>query len=448
MQKLKRTIDNYLKVFSQKQSTFFYGEYNYTNLFNNQKIIEFTLIEKSSQVIQHLLQFGDFSELQQKIISEIEFECESSSSLSASTVRVNNVHKIKLSTGIIKFLSLLNSIVLSYYDKLESTISSKQENENELKEIDFQYGQLLFDAYSHFHDRNNIYRHISIKVPLPEKGFFTLFKNDYPKELDPVFGSTNHQLEFIILHEIAHILNPNFNEFECDTFAFKLARKIWKNTSYHTVVCEFYQFVIYIYYDFLEKYFESQENLMMLWNNKDKDFLKFKINKFNHTRAFDRFKYLLNSIDKISEHCKILLDCTNRLFDYTLDAVLYNDLELVHFYNIANIEKQLRIQKYLHNKFDIDFDKKKAEELKKFINSKITTTDTEFWFKYDKISSPFGLFFFGNASTNIETIKNNQHKMNQSFLLFSKQIFDKFGVPDITNATKEFKKDYIIMKAK
>lgn len=446
MQSKARSFEDYLNILKIDGPKLFYGNIDYSKLFEDDELMERLVIDNSNKIIKNIYDFGELTQNEKLVLDKIKFECEVSTSLTAKAIKVNDNYVIRVSSGIIRFLSLLNCIVISYYDHFETLIANRADKET-LNETNAKFGQALFDSFNYFQDKYNFYRHIEIKIPVSEKGFFNLFKSTTLKELDPIYGSTNHQLEFIIIHEIAHILYPSNDEFECDNFALKVSRNIWKKTSYHTIVCEFYQLVTFIYYDFHEKYFEVQEFTIEKWNNKDKEYLKFKTHKFNHTRAIERFKNVLNNLNSLSEYCKLHIYIANNLFDFTLDSILYKELELIHFYNVTNIEKQIRIQKYLHGKLDFDETKENAAELKQKINSQIHTTDTEFWSKYNELGSPFCLYFIGNQFTDKEIVETNILKMKTNIFQFFNATIKRFGNINESKAYIEAKNRFVIMRA-
>ncbi len=427
-----RTYEGYLSQLRVNGPIIQYGNFDYTNVFKKQDEIKAMILDRCKKTLLDALKYGELTEKEKSILKGIEFKCVESSSLTANAEIINGTQIVKISTGIIAFLSILNAIAISYFDSM-SKLSG--DYDSQLKTINNKYAQCIFDTYCYLFDKRRLYPHLVINIPNYKDSFLTNFSREHDIELDPVLASINHQIEFIIFHEIAHLINPQFDEFKCDEFAIKLSRKIWKKNTYHTSYCEFFQLSLFLYYDFHEKYFEVQEQTIKWWNNHDKEFLKFNIYSFNHVRSKERYLKVINQIDNVSELCKILIDITNRIIDFTFDALLYTELEMFHFFNITNIEKQIRIQNYLHNRFNIEKTKEEAEKMKSMINAKIHTSDSQFWFK--KLSSPFGLYYIGNIKDSKEKRDLNVKKIASEYMFYSRNLIERFGYIDNSKIENE-----------
>ena len=416
---MEKNYKEYLEKINIDGPILKYGDFYYSKFFNSENTVIDFLDKKVKKIIQNILTYGNLDENEVKIVRKITFEYKDSMSITASTAKHGDGAVIYLNTGLINFLTTINATLFSYIDSNFNLVNN--EDTTILKN---KFAQLLFDCFNYLFNSSKIYRHINIDIPLVKNGFFGQFESDNPKELEPFFSSVNHQLEFILLHEIAHILNQDFSENDCDFFAMKVSRKIWTKNTYHTYSCEFLQLVIFLYFDFHEKYYKTRENLIKYWNNKDKKELKFGTYEYDHPPSVKRFEDIIKGLSQVSEITKYLYFLTNQLFDYTFDLLLFAELDLFDFHNITNIEKELRIQKYVHRRFRIKLPKEDAEILISKVNSEIHSSDSVFWFQ--KLISPFGLFYLG---TIIEP-KESHQKIAESYNSYFEIINNKFGKVD------------------
>lgn len=123
----------------------FYGDINYSKIFSDNVLMESLILNSSAEIIKNIQTYGGLTEQEKLILGKIQFYCELSTSLTAKAEKVNGIYKIKLSSGIIRFLGLLNGIMISHYDSLYGIdMKSKELFKNNIKN----YGQALFDSFN------------------------------------------------------------------------------------------------------------------------------------------------------------------------------------------------------------------------------------------------------------------------------------------------------------
>ncbi len=408
---------------------FTYGDLNFSTLLQNPDSVNTLATPLIERTVEQLLKFGDLTDTHKDLIRGINFRFENSHRISARVVNEGLKNTIYFPKGLVGFLGLLNCVVASYHGAVLSKVEKTKNGLSNEKQKE--YCQYIFDIYNYFFDHHKHYPHFQVNIPVVPHGLFSMFKKDSIDniEVSPLLRFIDHQLEFITLHEIAHVLYPdveNRGEKIEDDFAIRQASLIWKGNSWHSSVCEFFQIVLFIYYDFYQIYQVVREHQIMWWNNKDKNFFKFRhiFPDLEHFRT--RFFHMLGNRPVISENAKMLFQQADYLFSRMIDFLLFTELDMVHFFNVTNIEIQIRRKSFIDNYAVIEFDASSAENIKRMVNSKLYTTDNIFSAK--KHLSPFSRYFLGLKTDPPEVLMENDKRIALYNGAISRQFLKKFPI--------------------
>lgn len=162
----------------------------------------------------------------------------------------------------------------------------------------------------------------------------------------------DHQLEFLLLHELGHYLTSGDEqphdaacEFTADKYALATSRQIWRNAgAYHTSYCELFQLITFLYLDLHEFMLHGVENIT------DRTALAVGVSlaprQFRHPPAFLRFCRAIDGIDRVSHMGRMLFQMTEQLFNSVKISVIRGEVDLRQFDRLAAARFHARLERH------------------------------------------------------------------------------------------------------
>lgn len=348
-----------------------YGEHDIQSFFQSKEEVEKVFLSWLSNFFENfqLFCFDELSEHQKETFFHTVFTLRGSNSLTPSTVSnfELNRHEIIINRGMIKFLTMINSIFHSVTE-----VSSQELNSQFI-----QLSSNLLDTFCLLFDKYEEFPFADINISLNNNGIRHRFEKENNPFEEIVKEVCNHQLEFILLHEIAHTFYPNYSEQQCDEFAIYNSRKIWNSgKSHHTYWCEYSQLVLFLVFELYEIHFQAHEFWVELLNKKNQNINRIKYYSYTHPNSFERFENIVNSLKSISNFTKFQFSFLTSFCNYYYGVLTTNEFSYLMFLNICSIDRQNRDKIFLTNFATVNsFPKWKIDELR---NYKVKPIDTDF----------------------------------------------------------------------
>jgi len=262
---------------------------------------------------------------------------------------------VEVNTALPKALLLLNLATLAYQDTL--AVPRKEEERALILES-------LLNTFLFLLDKPRVLRDLRFRCMLSGDGFFKTLRVPRDSLLRaPRDFVRDHQLEFILLHELTHLaalrdrsgeqaLDDQEQEFEADGTAMRESRLIWAHSkTYHTGFCELFQLMLFLYLDFLEFLERARENVarqLIAWADKP-----LPQQRQRHPPAAARFERLLLRLGDMSQLAKALLPAAEGMFNELKVKMVCGTMDTSRFFQLARITGQQKIHQWFTSSGEI-----------------------------------------------------------------------------------------------
>lgn len=294
----------------------------------------------------------------QSILAHLKFEALLSDSLNAhSQLTANQQYVVEVNKGIIAFYVLLNAVVTDALNEPDIEKLLRGRYMTLLNSMVSIYLYLIDDEL----DRDDF----ELNVDPQKKGFLSgLGLADGDMIAMPWHMAWDHQLEFLLLHELGHCIFDDSQqqingsrEYAADQFAISTSRRIWLNQgTFHTSFCEFFQLIIFLYLDLHEFLLHGVEN--MVAHLATCMGVQLDPRRFRHPPALQRFCRAIDALDEVSHMGRTLFRLAEILMNSVKISVLRCEVDLLQFDRFAS--------KRFHSRLKIRRSEKAIANLKIF----------------------------------------------------------------------------------
>ena len=279
-------------------------------------------------------------------------------------------YSINVSYEGLRLITILNAICLDIINQ-----ANTQENTKFLNDKFSKIAEAILYSFISFFDYEGVIGSCNQTINLEKKGLLSILglrDDDYISKI-PLLMNFDHQLEFIVLHELGHFFHSHFEtsarsssnisdeykELDADSFAILTARKIWSSTNkFHTVYCEFFQLVLFLYfdlYDFLSNAISRASRLSVPVYLRDKIPESEAID--SHPISTSRFLNVIASLPRISSTSQFFLSAVEHVFEKFKDDMIRGKVDLSPIIQLSRVKAQRIMNRWGHFEHDIPMNK-------------------------------------------------------------------------------------------
>lgn len=254
--------------------------------------------------------------------------------------------EIQVSFGLVRFLACLNAHVMSALN----TIGSEGEGRRTFLKRE------ILNALICLLDKDDLIPGKALGVPLLEAdGFLAGMQIPFGQlEATAYTTAIEHQLELILLHEFFHVADDMYTgrdrELQADLFAIRMSRRRWgRDPATHTVFCEFFQLVLFIYLDLHEFLRNALDNAVLFSRTAADEAVPIPRSVASHPEVYMRFQTVTQGLAGVSVTARYFFECTEYLFKALKREMVAGRHDLSGFKALANVRLQMHLKSHVCN---------------------------------------------------------------------------------------------------